>query len=569
MSEGAGTDVTAGGAATARNDALRRDITHRIAVARGDQAADLVLAGGRVLNVFTGELLDADVAIAGEHIAGVGSYEGRVTDDVSGMVLVPGFIDGHMHMESTKLMVDAFAEAVLPWGTTAVVVDPHEIANVFGVAGVRALFATADEIPLDFYLMVPSCVPASPFESNGATLEAADVADMLAEDPRAIGLAEMMDFPGVVAGDPGVVAKLAEAFIAGRHVDGHAPLLGGKALNAYVAAGVSSDHECTTYEEALAKRRLGMWIMLREGSAARNLADLLPLVLEYGPANCLLCTDDREPDELEDSGHVNAIVRKAVELGCPPPDAVTMATLHAARYHGLVGHGAIAPGYLADVVVLPDLTGFRPARVYKRGRLVAEGGRAVGVPRVEAPAWMRDSVHLPPLGAASFELPAGGGDVRVIVVRAGDLITTVRHERPSVRDGRIVADPGRDIAKLAVLERHRRTGRIGLGLVTGFGLRSGALASTHAHDAHNVVVVGTDDADMALAASRLAELGGGQVAVAGGEVLAEVACPIGGLLSDRPAAQVAAAVRSLHAAAARLGSGLPAPSWRCRSSRCR
>ncbi len=534
------------------------DLARRVAVAGGDEPPDLVLQGGRVLSVFTGELLDADVAICGEHIAGVGRYDGPDVFDASGLILLPGFIDGHMHLESTKLMVDQFARAVLPWGTTAVVIDPHEIANVFGLDGVRALLAASGNVPLDHFVMVPSCVPASPFESNGATVEAADIARFLAEEPRAIGVAEMMDFPSVVAGAEGALAKIRAGLAAGGGIDGHAPGLSGHALNAYLAAGVASDHECTTYDEALEKRRLGMWIMIREGSAARNLEALLPMVLEHGPENCMLCTDDREPDELLAEGHVNAVIRKAVELGCPPPQAVTMGTLHAARYHRLAGHGAVAPGYLANVVAVPDLTSFRPVRVWSHGRAVAADGQALPIERVQAPDWMRGSIHLGVVRPEDLVAEANGR-IRVIGVEPSQLTTTSLAVEPTVRDGRAVADPSRDLAKVAVLERHQGTGRIGLGFVAGFGLQRGALASSHAHDAHNVIVVGIDDADMAAAVNRLTEIGGGQVAVVGGEVIAEVPCPIGGLLSDLPVEDVARQVRAMHEASAALGSALPAP----------
>ncbi|HZP90322.1 MAG TPA: amidohydrolase family protein, partial [Actinomycetota bacterium] len=423
------------------------DLAHRVAVARGDEPADLVLAGGRVLSVFTGELLDVDVAIAGEHVAGLGRYEGRETVDVSGLILLPGFIDGHMHIESTKLPPDEFARAAVPWGTTTVILDPHEIANVFGLEGVRALLAAARAVPLDVYVMVSSCVPASPFESGGATVDARDIAAFLREEPRAIGLAEMMDFPGVVAGDAGALAKIAAA--AGHHVDGHAPGLTGTGLNAYLAAGVRSDHECTTYDEALEKRRLGMWIMIREGSAARNLEALLPIVLRYGPANCLLCTDDREPDHLLEEGHVNDIVRRAVALGCPPSDAVVMATLNAARYHRLPEHGAIAPGHLADVVAVEDLVRFDPVRVWKRGRLAAEGGRAVDIPRVPMPDWMRGSVRVPRLSAGHFRIETNGR-VRVIGVEPGQIVTRALVEEPPRRGAEAVADPQGGLAKIAV-----------------------------------------------------------------------------------------------------------------------
>ena len=541
-------------------------LAQRLAVARGDEPADLLLSGGRVLSVFTGELLDADVVVARGVVAGVGDYrDAPAVDrvDVSGLTLLPGFIDGHMHVESTKLMVDQFARAALPWGTTSVVLDPHEIANVFGLDGVRAILAAARTVPLDFSVMVSSCVPASPFESSGATVTAEDIARFLAEESTALGVAEMMNFPDVVAGEEDALAKLDAARRAGgRHVDGHAPGLTGRALNAYLAAGVGSDHECTTYEEALEKRRLGMWIMIREGSAARNLEALLPLVLEHGPGNCMLCTDDREPDQLLREGHVNDVMRRAVALGCPPADAVVMGTLNAARYHGLRGRGAVAPGYAADVVAVPDLESFRPAKVWKDGRLIAEDGSALNVPRVEAPEWMRGSIRVRELSAADFRIAAGadGGRVRVIGVEAGQIVTRALVEEAIRLDGEALPDPARDLAKVAVVERHRETGRIGLGFVRGFGLRRGALASSHAHDAHNVVVVGVDDADMAAAVNRLRDIGGGQVAVRDGRPIGEVACPIGGLLSDRPVEEVAAAVQALEEAAHEgLGATLPSP----------
>jgi len=536
---------------------MERDLVRRIAVARGDEPADLVLSGGRVLSVFTGELLEADVAVVGQHVAGVGEgYRGTERLDVSDLILLPGFIDGHMHLETTKLRLDQFARAALPWGTTTVVLDPHEIANVFGVEGVRALLRDADEVPLDAYVMVSSCVPASPFESSGATLTPEDIAELLRTEPRAIGLAEMMDYPAVVAGGEDVVAKIAAA--GELHIDGHAPGLSGRELNAYVAAGVRSDHECTTYQEALEKRRLGMWIMIRQGSAARNLEALLPLVLDHGITNCLLCTDDREPHDLQEHGHINDVVREAVALGCPPADAVAMATLNAARYHRLHEHGAVAPGYLADIVAVSDLVSFRPERVWKRGRLVADGGRPSPIASSSLPGWMRESMHVRERVPADFSVVADGA-VRVIGVDAGTIVTRALVGEPLRRDGKACADPGRDLAKLAVIERHRDTGRIGVGFARGFGLQAGALASSHAHDAHNVVVVGMTDEDMAAAANHLRVIGGGQVVVMDGRVIAELPCPIGGLLSDLTFEEVADRARVLEEAAGELGTTLPSP----------
>jgi adenine deaminase len=539
--------------------AFREDLARRLAVARGDEPADLVIAGGKVLSVFTGEFLEADVAVAGEHIAGIGRYEGREKFDATGLTLLPGFIDGHMHLESTKLMIDEFARAVLPNGTTTVVIDPHEVANVFGIEGVRAVLAGAAQVPLDVFVMVSSCVPASPFESSGAELSAAEIRRLLVEEPNAIGIAEMMDFPGVVRGSEHNLAKIEAAMEAGdRHLDGHAPGLSGRSLNAYLAAGIRSDHECTTYEEALEKRRLGMWIMIREGSATKDVRALAPLVLEYGTTNCLLCTDDREPDDLVHEGHMNDVIRKAVSFGCSPTDAVVMGTLNVARYHCLPRHGAIAPGYLADVVAVQELEVFRPVRVWKSGRLVASDGTAAPFPGISAPDWMRDSVHLDGLTAADFAVPAADR-VRTIAVSAGEIVTRSLVVDAAILNGQAVADPARDLAKAAVAERHKRTGRIGLGFVTGFGIKRGALASTHAHDAHNVMVVGANDSDMAAAANRLTDIGGGQVAVVDGKVLAEVPTPVGGLLSDRPFDEVAAGVQALEQAARDLGVTLARP----------
>jgi adenine deaminase len=547
--------MTAGGAARPDHDDIRR----RLAVARGDEPADLVLKGGRLLSVFTGEVLQADVAICGEHIAGLGTYHAPAETDVRGYVLVPGLLDAHMHLESTKLMVDQFARAVLPHGTTTVFIDPHEVANVFGLRGVRALLESARDVPLDYYVMVPSCVPASRFESSGATVTAEEIGEFLREQTEAIGLAEVMDFPGVVAGDPAVLARLDAARAAGGHIDGHAPGLSGLALNAYLASGVGSDHECTDLAEALEKRRLGMWIMIREGSAARNLEALLPLVLEHGTLNTSLCTDDREPDLLLREGHIDDVVRKAIRLGCPPADAITMVTLNTARWHRRAGLGAVAPGYVADIVAVPDLSQFRPAMVWKRGRLVAVDGESVPIGRACAPEWMHNSVRIPVLAADDFRVTANGR-IRVIGLQPDSLTTRALVARPARHHGNAVADPERDLAKVAVIERHRGTGRIGIGFVSGFGLRRGALASTHAHDAHNLGVVGINDADMALAANRLREIGGGQVAVLNGRVVAELPCPVAGLLSELPFEQVASAAARLdEAARSDLGATYPAP----------
>ena len=535
----------------------RRGSPHLLAVARGDEPADLVLRGGRVFAPGTREWIETDLAIADGVVAGWGPREAREIVDLDGCSLTAGFVDAHMHLESTKLWVDEFVRTVLPRGTTAVAADPHELANVFGIPGVAALAAAARVLPFSFGIAASSCVPASPFESPGAELDASDVASLL-EDYGAIGVAEVMNFPGVIAGDPEMLAKIAAA--GHRRVDGHAPGLGGPRLDAYLAAGVESDHECTRRDEADEKRRKGMWIFIREGSASRNLLELIGTVVANGTERVALCTDDREPDTLLGPGHMNDCVRLAVSAGVSVEDALVLATSNPAGYHHFDHLGWLAPGYQADVLAFDDLASFEPARVWQAGRLVASSGRCVpgAVPASPAPEWMTGSVHLgDPPGAARFDRPVPqSGRARVIGITSGSLSTEDR-----VVD---VTDPTEKVARIAVVERHRETGRVGLGYVQGFGLARGAIASTVAHDAHNCMVVGaldeTGPGEMAAAVSRLAEIGGGQVAVAGGRMLAEVRLPIGGLMSDRGAAEVAHDLEVLvRAARDELGVSVDAP----------
>ena len=523
-------------------------LARRLAVARGDEPAELVIRGGRVLSVFTREWLAGDVAIVDGAIAGVGEYEGREVLDVSGRYLVPGFVDAHMHIESSKLLVDEFARLVLPFGTTAVVADPHEIANVLGTDGVHWLLDACERLPLDIYFMAPSCVPASRFESPRRPLTIGDLEGLLRRR-RVLGVAEMMNFPGVVGGDESELAKLRLS----PHVDGHAPGLLGKRLNAYAAAGIASDHEAATLEEGRERLRAGMWLLIREASAARNLGALIPLALELGPERIAFCTDDREPDHIADAGHINSMVREAVALGIPPEDALVMATLNPALYHGLRGHGAVAPGYRADLLVLPDLVTFVPELVLKGGRPAAE------IPSVPVPDWVRNTVRLGEIRSDPFRISWTGGNSRVIGLVTGQIVTEALVEEPTVVAGEAVADPSRDLAKIAVLERHLGTGRVAVGLVRGFGLERGAFASTIAHDAHNLIAVGVEDEAMERAALRLAELGGGIVVVEADRVLAELPLPVAGLLSDRPLDEVLAASERLNAAVQTLGVRFPHP----------
>jgi adenine deaminase len=520
------------------------DLTRRLAVARGDEPADLVVRGGKVLSVFTREWLDADVAIVDGFIAGVGSYEGREAVDATGRYVVPGFIDSHMHLESTKLLVDEFARLVLPMGTTAVVADPHEIANVLGTDGVHWLHDASAGLQLEVFFMASSCVPASVFESPRRPLALGDL-EALMRRKRVIGLAEMMNFPGVIAGDPGELAKL--ALEGAEHVDGHAPGVLGRALQAYAAAGIRSDHEMLTVEEGRERLRAGVWLLIREASMARNLLALLPLVAEYGPWRIAFCTDDRDPEDVADNGHVNGMVRDAVQAGIDPADAILMASFHPAQWHGLTQHGAVAPGYVGDLLVLPDLEGFVPDLVLKRGRRIDD------VPAAEVPEWVRQTVRLKPVTAADFAIPWTGGPARAIGLVTDQVVTEALESEPLVVEGHAVSDPERDFVKLAVAERHLGTGRIGLAFVSGSGLQRGALASTVAHDAHNLVVVGANDDDMAFAAQRLAEVGGGIVVVDDGRVAAECPLPVAGLLSDQPLDVVVAQSRACNDAAHELG----------------
>jgi adenine deaminase len=521
------------------------DLARRVAVARGDEPADLVVRGGSVLSVFTREWLAADVAIVDGFIAGFGSYEGTETIDAAGRYVVPGLIDAHMHIESTKLLPDELARLILPLGTTAVVADPHEIANVLGTDGVHWLHDVSADLQLEVFFMASSCVPASAFESPRRPLELGDL-EALMRRKRVLGLAEMMNFPGVIGGSPAELAKL--RLEGAEHVDGHAPGVLGYALQAYAAAGIRSDHEMLTVEEGRERLRAGVWLLIREASMARNLRALLPLVEEYGPGRIAFCTDDRDPEDIADNGHVNGMVRDAVAAGVDPADALVMASFHPAQWHRLAQHGAIAPGYVADVLLLPDLETFVPELVLKRGRPVED------VPPADVPEWVRHTVRLEPLAAGDFAIPwEDGVRARAIGLVTDQVVTESLELEPLVEDGSVVSDPGRDLVKIAVAERHLGTGRVGMGLVARSGLQRGALASTVAHDAHNLVVVGAADEDMAVAANRLAAVGGGIVVVDGGRIVAECPLPVAGLLSDQPLEVVVAQSRACNDAAHTLG----------------
>jgi len=540
------------------------DLARFLPIARGDEPADLLLRNGRVINVFTGEIVEADVAIAADTIVGVGpGYAARQEIDLGGRYVCPGLIDAHVHVESSMVTPPQFARAVVPRGTTTVVTDPHEIANVAGAAGIRYMLAVSEGLPLTVYVNLPSCVPATPMGSAGAELDAGALL-ALADLPRVLGLAEFMNVPGAVLGLPGALEKLV-AF-QGRVIDGHAPGTGGKWLQAYAGAGPGSDHECTTADEMVEKLRLGMVVFVRESTAAKNLRALLPAITLHNSRRCAFGTDDRHPADLLDEGHLDHLIRLAVAEGLDPVTAIQMATLNAAEWFRLRDRGAVAPGKRADLVVFSNLKDFGAEMVFAGGALVARDGAPSGDwpgPVVDDAAdeyirSVRDTVHVA-WDRLSFAIPVQGERVRVIGLIPDQVVTEHLVERALVEDGLAVADLERDMLKIAVIERHRGTGNVGLGFVRGLGLKRGALAGSVGHDAHNLIVAGCDDGSMMAAARAVGSLGGGLVAAAGGDVLASVPLPIAGLMSDQPVETVRRQMDRLVEVAKSLGSSLHDP----------
>lgn len=521
---------------------------------RGLAPADLVLRGGQVFDLISGELRAGDVAICGGVIVGVfDSYEGREVVDVTGKILVPGFIDTHLHIESSLVTPYEFDRCVTPHGVTTAICDPHEIANVAGLTGIGYFLEASAHTVMDIRVQLSSCVPSTHMETTGAVLEAADIAPLM-DHPRVIGLAEFMNYPGVLMKDPGCLAKL-EAF-RGRHIDGHAPLLSGRDLNGYIAAGIRTEHEATSAPEALEKLRKGMRVLIREGSVSKDLHALAPILTERHAPYLCLCTDDRNPLDIAEHGHLDYMIRTAIALGCPPLAVYRAASLSAAEAFGLKDRGLIAPGKRADIVVLADLAACRPEMVFTGGVRATDAAFAA---RKVIPPVARHSVKAPPIAASDFRTGGNRIDTPVIGILPGKIITEHLTYDIAPQDGDKRPDIARDLVKIAVIERHGKNGNRATGFVKGFGLQRGAIASTVCHDHHNIAVVGADYADMALAATRLSEIEGGFVVVEGGKVLAELALPVAGLMSLEPFEVVRDHLIALRAAAKSLGVVLEEP----------
>lgn len=529
----------------------------RVAVAQGHYPADLVLTGGKILNVFTEELIEADVAIDAGYIAGIGHYpEAKEVIDVQGAIIAPSFIDAHIHLESTLVWLPEFARAVVPHGTGAVVTDPHEMANVAGIRGIEAIREAAVGLPLHIAFTAPSSVPASPHESPGATFGIDAVTEMLSW-PETVGLGEVMNVPGLLTGDQTIGDILATS--RGHLRDGHSPMVRGQELQAYVASGIGSDHESTSLEEAEEKLRAGMMIMIREGSSEKNLNDLLPMVNDATYSRICFASDDRDCHDLHETGHVDDILRRAVAGGLNPIRAIRMATWNAASYWRLPEIGAVAPGYLANLVILTDLESMTVDRTLYRGAVVAESGSlTVDLTEATYPEELGHTINVAPVRRSQLGLDVQEATKGIDLI-AGQIVTKLIDIEPKTEGERAVSDPDNDVLKAVCVERHHATGRIGRGLVRGFGLKRGALASTIAHDAHNIVAVGASDEDMLSAIALVAESQGGLAVVADGEILGHLPLPIAGLMSDRPLEEVAAAYASLQTAARSLGSTLDDP----------
>lgn len=528
-------------------------IQDMILYATGKKPPELVLKNGKVINVFSGEIYEADVAMAGGLIVGIGRYSGQEEQDLAGKYICPGLMDGHMHLESSMVTPVQLARAVVPHGTTTIVTDPHEIANVCGERGIKYVLDATEDLPLSVYVMLPSCVPATPMEDNGATLDANALLPWY-NHPRVLGLAEMMNYPGILSGDGEVLLKVEHARRLKKPVDGHAPGLTVKDLAGYIAAGINSDHECTTAEEALEKIRLGQWVMIREGTASKNLKDLLPVVTPVTSRRCFLVTDDCHPEDLLHRGHMDRLIRMLIRQGTEPVQAIQMATINTATYFGLEETGAIAPGFRADVLVLSNLQDFAVEAVYKEGRLVASQGRADFAEVIVDDQAVRNTFAMPEITSDMLSIEAKGQKALVIGLVPNQIITREMFFDTIPVNNQIEPNVEQDLLKVVVIERHRHTGKLGVGLVHGYGLKRGAVASSIAHDSHNLIVTGVDDEDICLAANVVRKNQGGLAVVCDGKVLGELPLPIAGLMTDADIAAVSNKMERLKQLAGELGA---------------
>lgn len=528
-----------------------------IRVARGEQKADLVIKNAQIINVLSEEIYQADVAIKDGIIAGVGAgYTGEKEIDANGKFISPSFIDGHVHIESSMLLPSEFAKMVVPSGTTTVVADPHEISNVIGLHGISFMREASKDLPLDVYMMLPSCVPASPYETSGFELNSYDLS-MLIDSPWVLGIAEMMNFPGVINLDSEVLSKIKLGLDKRKRIDGHAPYLSDKDLCAYVAAGVSSDHECTVPSEAIEKLRHGMYIMIREGSAAKDLDALIPVLKECPTRKCIFVTDDRYPWALKE--HINEMVSRVVKNGVSPIKAIQMASLNTAEYFGLKNLGAIAPGYKADMLLFDNLEDFKPQTVIKNGEIVAQNGEMIVSIKEKTLSSLRGTVNIRWIDKDDLKIKAEGDEVKAIEVTSGLLVTKAVDAKIKVEEGYAVSNIDDDVLKILVIERHKASGNIGKGFVKGFGLKSGAIASTVAHDSHNMIVIGTNDDDMFKAIKELVKSQGGKVIVKDGEVVAKLELPIAGLMSEQSSSEVIQKAQELKQGEKAVGCSIDEP----------
>ncbi len=533
-------------------------IPELIKVARGLEPADLILSNAHIVNVFNGEIEEGSVAIYGDLIAGIGDYHlARDIVDIKGQYILPGFINGHTHVESSMLDIKQYASVVIPRGTLGVVTDLHEVANVIGIRGIEYILNDACHLPFEFFVMAPSCVPATHLETSGAKIDGEAITKLLRQG-KVIGLGEMMNFPGILSGEQSVLRKVIAA--QSRPVDGHAPGLSGFDLNAYISAGISSDHECVTIEEACEKLSRGMYIMIREGSSEKNLEALLPLITDLTYKRCLFVVDDRSCVDLLNDGDIDAVVRKAIKLGMEPVRAIQLATINTAERFGIKQIGAVAPGYIANLLVMPNLECTDVGKVFHRGRLVAQNGQLLRKPVTNADHYIENTIHVKPFGINDLHLESSGNTFPAIEVIPEQIVTrNITQIVTKDKDGFVQTNIEHDVLKLVVVERHKASGNMGKGLVKGFGLKKGALASSVAHDSHNIVAVGSNDMDILLAIKKVISMQGGLAVVAGEMVLASLPLPLAGIMSEKPLAEVVEGYTGVEDAARGLGTTLPAP----------